>query len=407
MTRPHSACWIIAGTAMVVLMSPSPAGVSVAVTPPAGEPPAAGVCSAAFDAAIGPWAVERLLTPYPVEIAPYQLPAFTRRIARPLGAQGEVDPALGPWDVDRLLCPYPETMGLEQLAELAPQPVMPAASLPQQPSAPIDSDLGPWRIEQFVCPYQITVAARRPDETVVQAPLPTPVTLDPALGPWDVERMLYPYPNAVAPGRLGEFSRRSAEPMGPVAFADEPRAHMRIVMRVAGAGRKLLGLVEDGTQAARKMVKDLRQPATPTLEGQAAAPDREGQALPIQTDDTREGLKQLMEALDAFAPRPAVWPDDDRGSFLLPWHGVPQTASDPFAFDGRCTDVDDEPTIVPLAILPADCTSPPGHVAGLDGVFPPSTGVALVAALLLLPLSCSYAAGAVNGYVRDGPPRRR
>jgi hypothetical protein len=298
-------------------------------------------------------------------------------------------------------------MGLQQLAELAPQPVMPAASLPQQPFAPIDSDLGPWRIEQFVCPYRITVAARRPDETVVQAPLAAPVTLDPALGPWDVERLLYPYPDTVAPGRLGEFSRRPAESMGPVAFAGEPRAHMRIVMRVAGTGRKLLGLVEDGTQAARKMVKDLRQPSTPTLEGHPAMPDGAGQALPIHTDDAREGLKQLLEALDAFAPRPAIWPDDDRGSFLLPWHEVPQTASDPFALDGRWTDADAEPTIVPLAILPADCTSPPGHVAGLDGFFPPSTGVALVAALLLLPLSCSYAAGAVHGYVRDGPPRRR
>jgi hypothetical protein len=348
-----------------------------------------------------------MLTPYPVEVAAHQLPAFAQKLARPLGAQRAVDPALGPWAVDRLLCPYPETMGLEQLAELAPQPVMPAASLPQQPSAPIDSDLGPWRIEQFVCPYQITVASRRPDETAVQAPLPAPVTLDPALGPWDVERLLYPYPDAVVPKRLGEFSRRPAEPMGPAAFADEPRAHMRIVMRVAGTGRKLLGLVEDGTQAARKVVKDLRQPATPTLEGHPATPDREGQAGPTQTDDAREGLKQLLEALDAFAPRPASWPDDDRGSLLLPWHEVPQTASDPFAFDGRRTDADDEPTIVPLAILPADCTSPPRHVAGLDGVFPPSTGVAFVAALLLLPLSCSYAAGAVYGYARDGPPRRR
>jgi hypothetical protein len=392
---------------MVVLMSPSPAGVSVTVTAAAREAPAAGACFGASDAAVGPWAVERLLTPYPVEIAPCQLPAYARTLARPLGAQGEVDPALGPWDVDRLLCPYPETMGLEQLAELAPQPVLPAASLPQQPSAPIGSDLGPWRIEQFVCPYQITVAARRPDETVAQAPLPTPVTLDPALGPWDVERMLYPYPNAVAPGRLGEFFGRSAELMAPVASAGEPGAHMRIVIRVAGTGRKLLGLVEDGTQAARKLVKDLQQPETATWEGHPATPDRPGRAMSTQTIDAREGLKQLIEALDAFAPRPASWPDDDRGSFLLPWHEVPQTASDPFALDGRGTDADDGSTIVPLAILPAECTSPPGHVAGFDGVFPPSTGVALVAALLLLPLSCSYTAGAVYGYVRDGPPRRR
>ena len=130
MTRPHSACWIIAATAMIVLMSPSPAGVSFKMTAPSGEAPAAGACSAAFGAAIGPWAVERLLTPYPVEIAPSQLPAYARELARPLGRRGELDPALGPWDVDRLLCPYPETMGLEQLAELAPQPVMPAASLP-------------------------------------------------------------------------------------------------------------------------------------------------------------------------------------------------------------------------------------------------------------------------------------
>jgi hypothetical protein len=128
--------------------------------------------------------------------------------------------------------------------------------------------------------------------------------------------------------------------------------------------------------------------------------------MPIQTADAREGLKQLIEALDAFAPRPASWPDDDRGSVLLPWHEMPQTASDPFALDGRCTDADDELTVVPLAILPADCTSPPRHVAGLDGVFPSSTGVAFVAALLLLPLSCSYAAGAVYGYARDGPSRR-
>jgi len=291
MTRPHSACWIIAATAMIVLMSPSPAGVSVTVTAVSGEAPAAGACSAVFDAAIGPWAVERLLTPYPVEIAPSQLPAYARELG-PLGHQGELDPALGPWDVDRLLCPYPETMGLEQLAELAPQPVMPAASLPQQPSAPIDSDLGPWRIEQFACPYQITMAVRRPDETVVQTPLPAPVTLDPALGPWDVERLLHPYPDAVAPVRLGEFSRRPAEPMGPAALADEPRAHVRIVMRVAGTGRKLLGLVEDGAQAARKVVKDLRQPARPTLEGQDATPDRGGQAMSTQTDDAREGLKQ-------------------------------------------------------------------------------------------------------------------
>ena len=407
MTRPHSACWIISATAMIVLMSPSPAGVSVSMTAPSEEAPAAGACSDAFDAAIGPWAVERLLAPYPVEIAPHQLPAFARRIARPLGAQRAVDPALGPWDVDRLLCPYPETFGLDQLADLAPQPVMPAASLPQQPSAPVGSDLGPWRIEQFVCPYQITAAPRRPDETAVQAPLPAPVTLDPALGPWDVERLLHPYPDTVAPKRLGEFARRPAEPMGPAASAAEPRAHMRIVMRVAGTARRLVGLVENGTKAARKAVKDLRQPATPTLGGQLATPDRGGQAMPTQTDDAREGLKQLIEALDAFAPRPASWPDDDRGSFLLPWHEVPQTASDPFVFDGRGTDADDEPTIVPLAILPADCTSPPRHVAGLDGVFPPATGVAFVAALLLLPLSCSYAAGAVYGYARDGPPRRR
>jgi hypothetical protein len=346
---------------MVVLMSPSPAGTTVKVSSPSWEARAAGACSEAFDAANGPWAVERMLAPYPDEIAPCQLPAFDLRPARPMGAQAAVDPALGPWDVDRLLCPYPGTMGFQQLAELAPQPVMPAARLAPQPSAPIESGL---------------------------------------------ERLLYPYPDAVAPGRLSEFSRRPDEPMGPAASAARPGAPMRIVMRVAGTTRKLMGLAENGTQTARKAVKDLRQPETPTWGGNSATPDRGGQAMPIQTDDAREGLKQLIEALDAFAPRPASWPDDDRGSFLLPWHEMPQTASDPFALDGRCTDADDELTVVPLAILPADCTSPPRHVAGLDGVFPSSTGVAFVAALLLLPLSCSYAAGAVYGYARDGPSRR-
>jgi hypothetical protein len=391
---------------MVVLMSPSPAGVSVKTAPHTGGLPAPAACSGAFDAAVGPWAVERLLAPYPPEIAPCQLPELAPEPPRLPAARAVVDPALGPWDIDRLLCPYPPTMGHEQLAELAPPPVMPAARLAPHPDSPIGSDLGPWRVEQFACPYQITVAPARAEAVTVQTPLAAPVNLDPALGPWDVDRLLFPYPDVVAPGRLREFSQIT-DPMGPTAYADEPRAHVRVAMRVAGTARRLMGLVENGTQAARKLVKDLRQPAAPTLGGHVATPDRGGQAMPTQTDDAREGLKQLIEALDAFAPRPASWPDDDRGSYLLPWHEVPQTASDPFVFDGRRTDADDEPTIVPLALPPVGDTPQPRHVAGLDGVFPPSTGVAFVAALLLLPLSCSYAAGAVYGYARDGPPRRR
>ncbi|MHC4649751.1 MAG: hypothetical protein ACYTES_02720 [Planctomycetota bacterium] len=407
MSRPHSTCWIIAATAMVVLLSPSPAGVSVMVPAPFEEAPAVQPCSVAVDSAIGPWSIEQLLVPYPVEIAPHQLPAFAHRPVRPVAAQALVDPALGPWDVERLLVPYETTLTPEQLAQLAPQPVLPAAQLPQQPPAPVESALGPWRVEQFACPYQITVAPQRADEPVVQAPLAAPVTIDPALGPWDVERLLYPYPATVAPQRLEEFSGRLAEPLRPTASAAEPRAHMRFVMRVAGTARRLLGLMESGTQAARKAIRDLGQPATSTLGGQATTPDREGQAMPTQTDDPREGLKQLIEALDAFAPRPASWPDDDRGSFLLPWQEVPQTASDPFALEGRWTDADDELTIAPEIIMPAHGTSPPQHVAGLDRFFPPSTGFAFLAALLLIPASCSYAAGAVYGYARDGPSRRR
>jgi hypothetical protein len=436
---------------MVVLMSPSPAGV-------AGDEPAASgrpaVRPSAFDRAIGPWAVEGLLCPYPGDIAPHQLHAFAFRTAEPQRAAAALDPALGPWAIERFLSPYPALVAIELLPELVRNPVMPAATPAEQLAGPVDSALGPWRIEQFVCPYQITVAPRRLPEAVERAakPLPAPVIFDAALGPWAVERLLFPYPATVAPHRLHEpvaraskrlpapaifdaalgpwpverllspypapvaprrlpeFSAGSAEPPHRAAAVAETKpAHTRLVMRVAGTTRKLLGLVERGARAARKALEDLSPSMTPTLGGEAPMPDRGGQAMPSQIDDdAAQRWEQSIGPFGALAPRPAPWPHDDGGSLHLSWREWPQTASDdPFAPERRWTDAADEPTLAPQAIMPPGDPSRPQHVAGFDRFFRQSTGVAFLAALLLVPLCCSYAAGAVYGYARDGPRRRR
>ncbi|MHC4209590.1 MAG: hypothetical protein ACYSWT_07730 [Planctomycetota bacterium] len=407
MTKPHSACWIIAATAMVVLLSPSPAG--VASNEPAGSGRlAVEPCSDTADPATGPWAVERMLVPYPVEIAPHQLAAFAPRPAEPLRAvAAAVDPALGPWAIERMLCPYPATVALEALPELSPKREIPAATSIAQLPGPVDSALGPWRVEQFVCPYQITVAPKRLREAARRAarPLPAPTTIDSALGPWPIERLLSPYPAAVAPQRLPEFSAWGMESLRPAASSVPTKpARNRLVLRVAGTTRKLLGLVERGARAARKALQDFSEPMTPTLGGEAAMPGGGGQAVPTQTSDAAEGRQQSIGTLDASAPRPASWLHDDGEDFLLPWREAPQTASDPFALKRRWTGAADELTLAPEVIMPPGDPSQPRPVAGLDRIFPQSTGIAFLAALLLVPASCSYAAGAVYGYARDGPP---
>jgi hypothetical protein len=406
MTKPHSACWIIAATAMVVLLSPSPAGV------PADEPagsgqPAVRPCWGPADPAFGPWAVERLLVPYPAEIAPRQLLAYAPRPAEPARAAA-ADPALGPWSIERMLCPYPATVALEALPELAPEPEIPGATPIAQLPDPVESALGPWRVEQFVCAYQITVAPRRVRETTEQAagPLPVPATIDPALGPWPIDRLLSPYPSAVAPQRLGEFCAGGLEPLRPAAsVVPTTPAHTRLVLRVAGTTRKFLSLVERGARAARKALQDFSEPMTPTLGEEVPVPDGGSRAVPIQTNDAAEGRQQQsFGTLDASAPRPASWLHDGGEDFLLPRCEAPQTASDPFALKRRWTDAADEPNLAQKAIMPPGDPSRPRPVAGLDRGFAPSTGVAFLAALLLVPASCSYAAGAVYGYARDGPP---
>jgi hypothetical protein len=276
---------------------------------------------------------------------------------------------------------------------------------------PVGSALGPWHVEQFVCPYHMPLPSKRVREPTGQAarPLPVPVAIDGALGPWPIERLLSPYPAAVAPQRLGEFCARGLEPLRPAAtLVPTTPAHSRLMIRAAGTARKFLGLVERGARAARKALEDFAEPLTPTLGEEVPAPDGGGRAIPIQTNDAAEGRQQQQSfgTLDASAPRPASWLHDDGGDFLLPWCEAPQTASDPFALKRRWTGAADEPPLAQKAIMPPGDPSRPRPVAGLDRVFPPSTGIAFLAALLLVPASCSYAAGAVYGYPRDGPPPR-
>jgi hypothetical protein len=368
MARPHSACWIIAAAAMIILMSPSPAGVSV------------------------------------------REPAAVERPAVRTGLDA-IDPALGPWRIEQMLLPYPVTVAPERLLEFAPRLVIPAVEAAQRWPGPVDSALGPWRVERFLCPYSIIGASARlpePSGRLVE-PKPAPAAVDPALGPWRIEQMLLPYPTTVAPDRLPEFVGPLVEPRHSVAPADGTRrAHVRLVMSVAGTARKLLSLVDHGAHAARRAMKDLTPPTEQptTTGGQAATSDRGVQAMPAQIDDAGQGLKQLLEALDAFAPPPRPGPADDGQSFLLPWREVPQTASDPFALEQRWTDADVELPIARASGLRGGTSPPSQHYAALDRIFPQSTGVAFLAALLLIPLSCSYAAGAVYGYARDGPVRQ-
>jgi hypothetical protein len=301
--------------------------------------------------------------------------------------------ALGPWQIEHLLVPYPEPAAAEQLSEFDLPPVIPAAEEARWLARPVESALGPWVIDRFLCPYSVTVAPGlrlEPTEQLAK-PVSDPALIEPSLGPWQIDRLLFPYPHAVVPQRAREFS---VHPESRRTMRVGPRpAHVRLVFRVAGMTRQVRGLVDDGARAARKAVQGFAQTGTPTLGGYA---------VPPRTDDAEEGLRQLLEALDAFAP-----PDDDRPSARSPWRDAPQTVSDPFALERTWTDADDGQPLAPEAIESKSTMSPPLRLAGFERVFPPSTGIAFLAALLLIPLTCSYAAGALHGYVRPGATRRQ
>jgi hypothetical protein len=82
------------------------------------------------------------------------------------------------------------------------------------------------------------------------------------------------------------------------------------------------------------------------------------------------------------------------------------TASDPPAPEGWWTDAARGPVVAPVPLVePSDDDTPAPRHAGLDRLFPPSTGIAFLAALLLIPMTCSATAGAVRRQARQGPRR--
>jgi hypothetical protein len=259
--------------------------------------------------------------------------------------------ALGPWSVDRLLMPYP---GLPDAAS-APRFVLPAATEARWLPQPVASALGPWRVEQLACPYSVTppagtaLSARNPVANP-PAPRPAPVgeTVSP-LGPWPVERALVPYPSTVAPRTRAAYGRT--------------------LRRVSASVQRLLYLVDDGARAVSQVLRELARPEP--------------------------------SSLDALAPvhEPAL--TDDQGSFLLPWLDAPLTASAPPAREGRWTDAASGLVVAPVPLVATDDGAP--ALAVLDRLFPPSTGIAFLAALLLIPTSCSITAAVVRRHARAGP----
>jgi hypothetical protein len=366
MPKPPPSRLVIAVAAVIFLMSPSPAGVSTREPVQFNDRPAVPPPAASLDA-LGPWAVEQMLLPY------------------------------------------------SDLADVAAAPrfALPPAHASRWLPEPVASSLGPWRVEQLACPYAVTppvepepVAAREPVAAPRPAPepLPAPISeIDSPLGPWPVEQMLLPYPITVSPGELREY----AKPLRPARPAPATRAaYGRALRRAAGSVRRFLYLVDDGARAVNQALRDLARPAVSTLGGPAVPPDSGAHADPAGPNDADERLSRLFETLDAFAPTREPGLTDDQGSFLLPWPDAPLTVSDPPALEGWWTDAAQGPVVAPVPLVATSGDSPPLRYAGLDRLFPPSTGVAFVAALLLIPMTCSVTAGAVRRHARDGPRRQ-
>jgi hypothetical protein len=353
-------------------------------------------------------AVAFLMSPSPADISVREPVQFVERPAAPPPA-ASID-ALGPWPVERLLLPYPNLAD----AASAPRFALPPAHASRWLPEPVASSLGPWRVEQLACPYAVTPPAdpqpvtrdpvAAPAPASVPAPVPAPISeFDSPLGPWPVEQMLLPYPITVAPDQLREY----AKPLRPARPAPATRAaYGRALRRAAGLVRRFLYLVDDGARAVNQALRDLARPAVSSLGGLAVPPDRPAHAAPARIDDADERFSRLFETLDAFAPTREPGLTDDQGSFLLPWPDAARTASDPPALEGWWTDAAAGPIVAPVPLVATSGDSPPLRYAGLDRLFPPSTGVAFLAALLLIPLTCSVTAGAVRRHAREGPRRQ-
>jgi hypothetical protein len=352
---------------MVILMSPSPA--DVANDEPAGpREPAARHAPGDVDPALGPFAVERLLFPYPIAMTPDLLPEPAEPRREPLRVlQGGVDPVLGPFEVERLLFPYPTTLTPGRLQELT---------------------LWPAKPQRF--PSRILQGG-----------------VDPVLGPFPVERLLFPYPATVTPDRLPGFAGWLAQPQRPAASAAEARpALVRLSQRMLGIGRRVLARIDRGTRAVRQALEELNGGPLQQPQADAAAHDRRAAVVLAGPDAIRRGLKRLVAAVRAFdgAPAPAA---ADRPDNLLPAADDAELVpSEPLVLRESWSLTDLVSPAETWAVSPATTPSPPAQRStSIARVFLRSTGIAFIAAFALIPFSRWWAAGSAGGHARDSPLR--
>jgi hypothetical protein len=351
-------------------------------------------------------AVVFLMSPSPAGVSAREPVQFNDRPAVPPPASHLE--ALGPWPVERMLLPYPNLAD----AAAAPRFALPPAHASRWLPDPVASSLGPWRVEQLACPYAVTppadpqaVAAREPVAVPTPAPEPVPAPIPDVspLGPWPVEQLLLPYPITVAPDQLREY----AKPLRPARPSPATRAvYGRALRRAAGSVRRFLYLVDDGARAMGQALRDLARPSVSSLGGLAVPPGDPAHADPAGIDGAARRLSRLLETLDAFAPTREPGLTDDQGSFLLPMSDAPLTVSDPLLREEWWTDAAPGPVVAPVPLVATSGDASDRRSAGLDKLFPPSTGVAFLAALLLIPMTFSVSAAAVRRHAREGPRRR-
>ena len=232
-----------------------------------------------------------------------------------------------------------------------------------------------------------------------------PGDIDPALGPWQVERMLFPYPATIDPDRGPRPPRRRVRAgsrtarLAPVGLPID----VQLAIGIKSTVRKLLGVLSDAGHAVGRGFDD---PVPPPVEAQGPT-DQEADAVRTRLKDFRSRLDRLLETLQAVEQaEPESEPDGGVTG------GEPRvSASDPFAlqmvfgFDDVVRPAD--PWALAESRARAPAPQPDRRSSSVTGILLQSSGVAFMAALVLVPFGCSRAAGAMYGCPRDGPHASR
>ncbi len=210
-------------------------------------------------------------------------------------------------------------------------------------------------------------------------------TMPPSLVDWSAT-------SRAAPGFASPPSQTAAAPFDGASDLGD-RQTVKPLTHIAG---NLAALIRPAAEELRLLLDDLEQ----RLDTIIAALDTLEQSMPVET--SVEAEPQAVLLTDGPVALDLVIPDSLTTTPVLLYIDLTGPIGEaPIVNNGELFDKQD--AMVTPASIPSAITKPNRSVIE---IVLPSTAIAFLAAILLVPFGCSFTAGSLYGWPRDGPSKK-